>query len=370
MADLLVSLLVRARGVDAQFSVAAGEVLALLGPNGAGKSTTAAVVAGLIDADRALVQVGGRTLTDTRRGLRVPVHHRRVGLLQQNPLLFPHMTALANVMFAAPRSTRRREHALGWLDEVGAADLAERRPGELSGGEAQRVALARALAADPQVLLLDEPLSGLDVAGAAGLRAQLRAIAARDGRSVVLITHDLLDVLGVADRVAVMEDGRIAETGSVAGLLAAPRTRFGARIAGVNAVHGVAEAPGVLATGRHVWHGVPGEPVGRGADAVALFSPASVAVYRDRPHGSPRNTIPVRITALELAGGVVRVRAAEMGAGGAVSAPCAGGAVISADVTPEAVADIGLSVGESVWFTVKTQEVSVHGAAGTGPARP
>ncbi len=339
------------------FTVLAGEVLALLGPNGAGKSTTAAVVAGLVWGDPATVRVGERTLTDTARGVFVPVHDRRVGLLSQDPLLFPHMTALGNVLFGAGRGAAGRQRALGWLERVGAAELSGRRPGELSGGEAQRVALARALAADPDVLVLDEPLAGLDVTAAAATRAQLRSVLSRDGRAVLLITHDLLDVLGLADRVAVIEDGRIAEIGAVADVLAAPRSRFGARIAGVNAVAGVADGPGVLRAGGHTWYGQAAEPLETGADAVAVFAPASVAVYRERPHGSPRNSVFVQITALEMVGGVVRVRSS------AVADQTAG---IAADVTPEAVADLRLGVADRVWFSVKAQEIAIHGTSRTG----
>ena len=351
---------VATRGLDVAFGVAAGEVLAVVGPNGAGKSTTASVIAGLLRGDRAQVRVGNRTLTDTERGVFVPVHDRRVGVLLQDPLLFPHLSVLGNVLFAAGRGTQARRRALRWLEQVGAGELAGRKPGELSGGQAQRVALARALAADPDVLLLDEPLAGLDVAAAAAIRAELRTVLTGDDRAALLITHDLLDVVGLADRVMVLEEGRVADIGSVTDVLAAPRSRFGARFAGVNVVRGVIAGSAVLRSPTHAWHGVPAAALASGADAVAVFSPAAVAVFRDQPHGSPRNSVFVRITALEVAGGVVRVRAAELA--GEESA-------LAADVTPEAVADIGLSVGDCVWFTVKTQEVGLHAATRPGGAR-
>ncbi len=350
-----------ARGLDVSFDVGAGEVLALLGPNGTGKSTTAAVIAGLLRGDPATVRVGERMLTDTGRGVFVPVHQRRVGLLSQDPLLFPHMSALDNVRFAAGRGVagRRREkaHALGWLDRVGAAEMARRRPGELSGGQAQRVALARALAAEPEALVLDEPLAGLDVSAAAAVRAQLRSLLSQGGRPTVLITHDLLDVLGLADRVIVIEDGRIAESGTPARVLAAPRSRFGARIAGINAVRGVAQSPGVLVAGHQTWHGVAAESLERGVDAVAVFAPSSVAVYREHPHGSPRNSIFVHVNGVEIAGEGVRVRA--------VSVDDEAVAIV-ADVTREAVADLRLGIGDRVWFSVKAQEIALHGAARGG----
>ena len=362
MADLEVAAAVAARGLDVAFGVAAGEVLAVLGPNGAGKSTTASVISGLLRGDRAVVRVGHRTLTDTDRGVFIPVPDRRVGVLLQDPMLFPHMSVIGNVRFAAGRgrggrNTQAGERARGWLERVGAGELAGRKPGELSGGQAQRVALARALAAAPSVLLLDEPLAGLDVAAAAAIRGELRNVLTEDERAVLLITHDLLDVFGLADRIMVLEEGRIADIGPVTDVLAAPRSRFGARIAGVNVVRGVIESPAVLRSARHAWHGVPAASLPPGSDAVAVFSPAAVAIFRDEPNGSPRNSVNVRITSLELAGGVVRVRAAEL---------TGGLPALAADVTPEAVADIGLSVGDRVWFTVKTQEVGLHAATRPG----
>lgn len=359
MADLHVSAVVARRALDVEFGVPGGEVLAVLGPNGAGKSTTAAIIAGLLRADRAVVRVGDRTLTDTGRGVFVPVHDRRVGLLQQDPLLFPHLDALGNVGFAAGRggslrrTGRARDRAMLWLERLGAAEWAERKAGELSGGQAQRVALARALAAEPEVLVLDEPLAGLDVASAAAIRGELRTVLTGDRRAVLLITHDLLDVVGLADRVMVLEEGRIADIGAVSDVLASPRSGFGARVAGVNLVRGVVQGPSALRCGDRLWHGVPATSLTTGDDAVAVFGPSAVAVFRDEPHGSPRNAARVRITVLDNVGGAVRVRATD---------PDTAGPALAADITPEAVAEMRLSVGESVWFTVKTQEVSLHTA--------
>jgi molybdate transport system ATP-binding protein len=349
-----VSAVVAERRLDVAFVVPAGEVLAVLGPNGAGTSTTAAVIAGLLRGDDAVVRVGNRTLTDTQRGVFIPVHDRRVGVLLQDPLLFPHLSALGNVLFAAGQRDVAR--AKGWLDRLGVGELAERRPRELSGGQAQRVALARALAAEPDVLVLDEPLAGLDITAAAAIRAELRTVLTEHGRSVLLITHDLLDVIGLADRVMVLEEGQIADTGALSDVLAAPRSRFGARIAGVNLVRGVMDGPTVLRSADRSWHGVPAVGLARGADAVAVFSPSAVAVFREEPHGSPRNSVCVHIDSLDLAGGAVRLRAGER---------VGGSPALIADVTPEAVAEMGLAVGDYVWFTVKTQEVAFHAATRT-----
>ncbi|HLR98022.1 ATP-binding cassette domain-containing protein [Mycolicibacillus parakoreensis] len=345
------------RGLDVTLSVPPGQVLAVIGPNGAGKSTTVHVIAGLLRPDTGLVRLGQRVLTDTAAGIHVPTHDRRVGLLLQDPLLFPHLSVAANVAFG-PRCRRgggAGDAARHWLREVDAEALADRRPHQLSGGQAQRVAIARALAAEPEVLLLDEPLAGLDVAAAAALRTVLRRAVTRSRRATVLITHDLLDVVAMADRVLVLEDGRIAESGPVATVLAAPRSRFGARLAGVNLVAGVLEAEGVLrdATGMR-WRGHAVAPLAPGQAAVAVFAPASVSVWRDPPHGSPRNTVAVSVAELDSRGPAVRVRAEEQ-PGGAAG--------LAAEVTAEAAAQLRLTAGERIWLSVKAQEVALHPAA-------
>jgi molybdate transport system ATP-binding protein len=363
MTELQLRATVAERGVDIEFAVAAGEVVALLGPNGAGKSTALHLIAGLVRPDAGLVRLGHSVLTDTAANVFVPAHARRVGLLLQDPLLFPHLSVEANVAFA-PRSRgrpRRAAHwvAAQWLRRVDAVELGGRSPRQLSGGQAQRVAIARALAAEPEVLLLDEPLAGLDVAAAAAIRKLLRDVLAGDGRCALMVTHDLLDVLTLADRVLVIESGRVVESGPAATVLAAPRSRFAARIAGVNLVNGMLEDRGVLRAGDGMrWHGVPDaddapEP---GRAAVALFAPAAVAVYRDEPHGSPRNTAAVTVAEVDSRGAGVRIRAEEQPDG----APG-----LAADVTVDAAAELRLAPGERVYLTVKAQEVALY----SGPRR-
>ncbi len=354
---------VEGRCLDVEFTVAPGEVMAILGPNGAGKSTVLHVIAGLVRPDSGSVRVGNRILTDASDGTWVGTYDRRVGLLMQDPLLFPHLSAAANVAFGArsgKRLARRASRAAveHWLTEVEAADLADRKPRQLSGGQAQRVALARAMAADPDVLLLDEPLTGLDVGVAAAMRKVLRRVLARDGRSSVLVTHDLLDVVTLADRVIVLESGRIVESGPTAHVLAAPRSSFGARFAGINLVSGRAGPGTTLMTGwQQVWHGgFDGGAAGgiqQGDPVVATFHPSAVAVYREKPHGSPRNTVEVLIAALDSRGPAIRVRADEQPDGSPG---------LSADITAESAADLRLGPGERVFFTVKSQEVSIHPA--------
>ncbi|HRD59701.1 MAG TPA: ATP-binding cassette domain-containing protein, partial [Nocardioides sp.] len=196
---------VRNRDVDVALAVASGETLALLGPNGSGKSTALAVAAGLLVPDRGRVVLDGETLTDAAPSglsVSVPPHARRTALLGQEPLLFPHLSVLENVAFG-PRSrgirkAAARESAHRWLEEVGVGELAERRPAQLSGGQAQRVAVARALATEPALLLLDEPMAALDVAVLPALRQTLRRVLA--DQTAIIVTHDPLDALLMADR--------------------------------------------------------------------------------------------------------------------------------------------------------------------------
>lgn len=357
MSGLQLRAVVAERGLDVAFTVPPGQVLAVVGPNGAGKSTALHVIAGLVRPDAGLVRLGDRVLTDTSAGVQVATHDRRVGLLLQDPLLFPHLSVAANVAFG-PRcrtgSVDVDAIARRWLQEVDAEALADRKPRQLSGGQAQRVAIARALAAEPDVLLLDEPLAGLDIAAAAAIRAVLRRAIARTRQATVLITHDLLDVVTMADRVLVLDVGRIAETGPVAEVLAAPRSPFGARLAGVNLVAGTVGSDGVLqAPDGARWRGTAADPLAAGQAALAVFSPAAVSVWRESPHGSPRNVVAVTVAELDSHGPAVRVRAEEQ-PGGAPG--------LTADITAEAAAQLRLAPGEQVWFGVKAQEVALHPA--------
>ena len=354
--------MVTSRRLDVEFAVSAGEVLAILGPNGAGKSTALHVIAGLVRPDLGLVRLGHKVLTDTATGIEVATHDRRVGLLLQDPLLFPHLSVASNVLFG-PRSrrgtfrfarSRERESALCWLSAVDAAQFADRKPRQLSGGQAQRVAIARALAAEPDVLLLDEPLTGLDVSAAAAIRAVLRSVVTDTGRAAVLITHDLLDVFALADRVMVLESGKISEIGPVADVLAAPRSHFGARIAGVNLVSGTIGVDGALHTRAGArWYGMRAQTLTDGHAAVAVFAPTAVAVHLDQPHGSPRNAIEVTVMELQTLGAEVLVRGPDQPDG----APG-----LAASITVDAAAELRLTPGMRVWYSIKAHEVALHPA--------
>lgn len=339
------------------FDVPRDTVLAVLGPNGSGKSTLLGCLAGLVVPDRATVTLGERTLDG--HGHAVPPHRRGVGLLAQEALLFPHLSVTDNVAFA-PRSrgatrAQARATAHAWLSEVDAAELADRKPHQLSGGQAQRVAVARALAGQPELLLLDEPLAALDVDAAPAVRALLRRVLRDRGhrRATVLVTHDPLDALTLSDSVVVLSEGRIVERGPTREVLAAPRTPFTARIAGLNLVSGTAAAAGesVRTSAGLLVTGVPSVEMATGEPAVAVFTPGSVAVHpaRSTVSGSPRNVIDAVISALEPHGPVVRLRTAEG---------------ISADLTPSSVAELGLEPGRAVRLVVKAAAVTIHPAIG------
>jgi molybdate transport system ATP-binding protein len=346
--SLALSFAIEDRDVSVSLSVADGETLALLGPNGSGKSTALGVTAGLLTPTTGRVELDGRVLTDVADGVHVPPHARRTALLGQDALLFPHLSALENVAFG-PRSTgtRRapaRDDAQRWLDEVGVGELSGRRPAQLSGGQAQRVAVARALAADPELLLLDEPMAALDVAVLPALRQTLRRVLAE--RTTVLVTHDPLDALLLADRVVVLERGRVVEEGPSAEVMARPRSAFAARLAGLDLVRGRWDGEAVVGPdGLRVVGRVSGS-LTSGATAVAAFRPTAVAVYREPVEGSPRNGLALRVSEVEPLGDLVRVHAGDL----------------HADVTVQAAAELELAPGDAVTFVVKATEVDVYPA--------
>lgn len=338
------------RGLDVDLDLPAGRH-AITGPNGAGKSSLLSVIAGLARPDHSRVLLDGQPLDG------VAPHRRRIALMSQATSLFPHLSVRDNVAFG-PRShgmARRGARATAdhWLEVVGMTRFADRRPAQLSGGQAARVALARALAAEPAALLLDEPLAALDVEATPAMRAVLADVThAREDLVVVLVTHDVLDVLTVADgpgdTMTVLGDR--VEHGPVREVLEHPRSAFTAGLAGVNLVRGeatagagaaVAAAEGALhiATGPH---DVTGE-------AWVTFAPDAVSLHRERPEGSPRNVWRGRVSRVEAHAGRARVW---------LDDPLP----MSAEVTPAALADLPLRQGDGVWVAVKASQVRVHPA--------
>lgn len=342
---------VEARGLDAALDVAPGTVVALVGPNGAGKSSVLQLVGGQLQPDGGTVSVDGSVVSGPR--VHVPVHRRNIAVLEQRPLLFEHLTIAENAAFGLrARGVRAAEalaRAQSELDAVGCGELAGARAWEVSGGQAQRIAIARALATDPRLVLLDEPLAALDVSVAPAIRSLLRRRIRGEGRTALLVTHDAVDALTLADELAVMEAGRVLATGPVADLLARPRTPFVADLVGVNLLAGTATGPDAirLATGDRVV-GVPADALGGGA-AIASFAPASVAVHTAEPSGSPRNHLRVTVTGIEPRGSLVRL-----------TGELSDGSRVSADLTLAASVDEGLVPGREVWLVVKAAQVALY----------
>jgi molybdate transport system ATP-binding protein len=308
--------------VEAAFTARPGEVLAVIGPNGAGKSTLVRSLAGLVSVE-GHARLGGVDL------LQVPARDRDVGMVFQGQFLFPHLTALANVAFGPrARGTERKEAEAGaraWLERFGIGELADRRPRQLSGGQAQRVAIARALATRPRLLLLDEPLTGLDVKVAMALRIELgRHLASYDGITL-LVTHDAIDALTIADRVLVLDEGRVAQLGTPAEVSQRPRTEHVARLVGLNVVR----------------HG----------EQLMAFTPDAVVVTLQEPVGSPRYRWHGRLADVAPHGDAVRLLVhAEPD--------------LIADVTPAAATEMSLVPGREVWLSVKATAVRSYASDG------
>lgn len=334
------------RDFSVALEVARGETVAILGPNGAGKSTLLALMAGLLRPDSGRAELDGTVFFNEHRPFVEP-WARGVSLLSQDALLFPHLTALENVAFG-PRSagvsrTDARAEARRWLAALDAAEFAPRHPSELSGGQAQRVAIARALAAGPGLLLLDEPMAALDIAVAPMLRSALKRVLA--DRSAIIVTHDILDALVLADRVIVIEKGRIVEQGATREVLERPRTGFTASIAGRMLLTGMRTADGLLTTsGMHVR--TARNDVSIGATAAIALSPSAVTVSRKRPENRSLNVVQCRVTDLEPRGDAIRVCSEQL----------------AADVAPAIVADLDLDLasGDPVWFAFDSAETTLY----------
>ena len=292
------------RSFALELALAVGrETFALVGPSGAGKTTVLRAVAGLARPERGAVRLGDRVLFDADRGVDLPPEERRVGFVFQDYALFPHMTVEQNVAYGG------RARARELLDRFRIGHLAEARPEQLSGGERQRVGLARALARDPDVLLLDEPLSALDAHTRAGVRAELKELLDQLDLPVLLVTHDFHDAAVLAERVAALDQGRVRQIGTPGDLIAAPADAFVASFTGANVLAGRAW-PGtgglteVALDGGGVVYSVD---EAEGDVEVAVY-PWDVSVSREPPNDSALNHVHGPITSLVLVGNRARVQ--------------------------------------------------------------
>ena len=338
--------------VRAAFEAAGGETVALLGPNGSGKSTLVATIAGLLIPTDGTIALDG-TVLDAPTGVHAPPERRSIGVVFQDLLLFPHLSAEENVAFPLRARGMDRaeahERARRLLERLGIAERAEARPVDLSGGEAQRVALARALVGEPAMLLLDEPLSALDVGARVRVRELVREELARFPGVRLLVTHDPVEASTLADRLILLEDGVVTQIGSPEQIRDAPRSRYAADLVGVNAFHGgldrIEDGAGRLSTDEG--DVVVGWPEGfEGEEAIGLLRPADITLSLEPPAGSARNVLEGRVTSVAVEGGRARVRIA--------SAP-----PLVAEVTLGSVERLGLRDGVTVWASFKAVEVRV-----------
>lgn len=324
--------------VTTEISAAPGELVAVVGPNGAGKTSLLRALAGLLEASGS-IELDGREIGH------LPTYARGVGWVPQAPSLFGHLSARDNVAFPLRAKGMRRgparAAAQAWLDRLGVGDLGDARPDSLSGGQVARVALARALVADPDLLLLDEPLAALDSSTRDDVRRVLRTTLSGGRTPVLFVTHDPVDVAALADRVVVLEAGRLVQSGTPAELAEAPRSTWIAGLLGQNAWRGICDGSGLVADGGHI---AAAEPLASGTAALALCEPAAVTLHRTRPEGSARTVLRGDIGELRSLGGRVRVTL--------TSQP-----PVVAEVTIAAAADLRLAAGGEVWAAIKATEV-------------
>jgi molybdate transport system ATP-binding protein len=323
-----------------------GAVTAVLGPNGAGKTSLLRAIAGTVPIDAGTISLDGTTL-DAPPDVFVTPEKRRIGIVHQDYLLFPHLTAVDNVAFG-PRArglrvSEARTRASALLDRVGVAAQADTKPRALSGGQAQRVAVARALATEPAALLLDEPLAALDAGTRTEVRRDLHRFLTGFAGPTILVTHDPVDALALADHVAILEAGRVTQAGTIAEVTSRPRSRYVADLIGTNLLHGTASGT-TLGTETGAILTIADACTG---PVFATIAPAAVALHHREPEGSPRNRWSTTVEHLDLLGDRVRVRLA----------PPLG---LVAEITPAAVAELALREGDAVWASVKATEITTY----------
>ena len=287
------------------FDIADGEFVSLLGPSGCGKTTTLRCIAGLEDATGGRISIGGRLVSAPAEGLLVPAHERQIGMVFQSYAVWPHMTVEQNVAFpltvrGVPTAAAATEVADA-LRTVGLDHLAARHPSQLSGGQQQRVALARAIVGKPSVLLFDEPLSNLDAKLREGMRGEIHRLQRRLGIAAVYVTHDREEALSMSDRVIVMQQGRIEQSGAPRDLYRRPQSRFVADFVGKVGFLSLTRGDGAWVTGdgTHIVAASEDQP---GPTALAAVRPENVRVLSRGSHGDEANLLAGRIAEVQYLG--------------------------------------------------------------------
>ncbi len=322
--------------LDIELAIAPGETVALLGHNGAGKSTTVEAIAGLARVSAGQIAVNGRVLDDGGNIFVSPAQ-RKVGVVFQDYLLFDHLSVQENLGFGATEAKATRV-----AEQLGISDLLSMSPRQLSGGQQQRVALGRALAIEPDLLLLDEPLAALDVETRTATRRTLAEHLRQFQGPKLLITHDPADAFLLADRIYMMENGRITQSGTAEEIRQKPATSYAAAVAGTNLLHGTNDN-GTLTLADHP-HTLQTSDVQMAGDVLITIHPRAVSLHPAQPHGSPRNTWLTTVAAVEPLGDTTRIL---------LAAPLP----ISVDITPASTASLGLAPGVQIWASVKATEI-------------
>ena len=343
--------------LDVRFQVGS-ETLALVGPSGAGKTSVLRAIAGLLRPKEGIIMAGETPLIDTTRRVMLPPEDRAVGMMFQEGALFPHMSVAKNVAYGLrprPKNRAERRHRVReLLDQFGIASLAKARPGEISGGERQRVALARAVGRSPRVLLLDEPLSALDSVTKAQVSAELARWLSELRLPTILVSHDFEDVAGLANRVVVLDRGKVVQDASVDDFVDAPASPFVAAFTGVNFFHGTAARAGDRVEVALEPAGTVVAAVSQAGPVAVVVDPWAVRVDPDDEAVSRPNTLVGPILQISRLGGTARVKVG--------STP-----PVLAEVPPKRLAVLALEQGQVVTARWDAEDVRVL-AAGTAPS--
>ncbi|MGH7594353.1 MAG: ABC transporter ATP-binding protein [Gemmatimonadales bacterium] len=343
--------------LDVDFAAAAGETLVVVGESGSGKTTLLKLLAGIDRPDSGRIIVAGQPYFDGRRQVDVPAWERMVGFVPQDYALFPHLSVRENVAFglraqgisgaaAAPRVMRS-------LEQFGIGDLAAARPSELSGGQQQRVAIARALVLEPALLLLDEPLSALDLGTRQAIRTELRRVLKSLSCVTVYVTHAPSEALVLGDRIVVLEDGRVAQAGAREELLRRPRSTYIAAFLGLNLFRGRVidqSADGVARISTMAGELRACSVDGAGPDVVVTVAPKAVRLHRERPLTHDTNVF----------SGTVAEVIPEPPGGDRMRVRLDGELSLVADISASALRGLGLREGGDVWASIDVGDIVAY----------
>ena len=326
--------------LDVELQLQHGEVIAVLGPNGAGKTSLLHALLGWLELESGWIMVDGEVIDSPDTDSYVPPQHRPFGMVFQDGLLFPHMSVEKNILFGAGKDFNLKPLA----ESLQASELLAKFPSELSAGERQRAAIARSLAARPKVLFLDEPFSALDIQGKRRGRSLLKEALAIGVSGCLMVTHDLVDAFTLADRVMIIEGGKLTQFDVPDRIRSRPGSEWIADLVGWNYYEGIGE--GSVVTLPHGTTIFTAQDDLDGPTSISI-NPASVSIFKSQPSGSPRNSWLSSIQNIEILGGRARVS-------------LVGEIDICADITTVAANELRQSISSEVWVSVKATEVDTQ----------